>query len=776
MCCKFLFRVWVFIALCLLSVAGYAKDSDRAVAEKQLAGAILFATGDRQIEGMPDKDLLRGAKVYVGDRISTGEDGYVQLRMVDEAYLSLKPNSTLIIQAYDMNKADPSAERVRIYLEAGVVRSKTGEIGTRNKQKFRLNTPVAAIGVRGTDFSIRTTDTVSQVVVQEGGIAMSPFGGGCTFGGLGACEGSQVRELFSSHTTEVYLELKKGSVAANLLEGRLEQLRPNVDDMFPSPNIEDKPESGDKREKSSKTVQGPVSALSPELEKLLLGALDRKELPSEKEGHDGDTDLDSVPDELDLDKDNDGIANALESWWLLNPLRADTDGDGFNDLDELRAETNPLYVDFDKDGIRDSEDSRPSSPDTVMLDGQAIAIAQLGQLKVGSENRVLDHDDGHWTMVLDAETPEIELQTQVVFDANAGVWMGDAASLQILQAVMQGDSWIAVQKQWALSVLKDGEEDRELVQQLVSQWQTSVPELIIEDGIGLLLQAGLSDLDLEKTYIYRPGGLANDQVSAENSGSHLKELVVDLSNSVFTAKVRMDSGEVVIINGRVQDGVLVGRIDDITLKGAITKGSQVSVIISEQNGSSFSELQLYSYHSQALEPELIEISHRSAIEWGRWSNFARLNKRDVDRLKDEKPGAELLFNKHFTISRQLVSDFKLPVSGRYRFELTDYEAIHIRGSDIVDANVESASLDIDMPSKRYAMYLGVNASSLSKPELLKSYGTIEQDGRMLSDDVLSNTVSQGFVEEHAAGAGLLFEKEIGKDEYISGSSYWTRNN
>lgn len=48
----------------------------------------------------------------------------------------------------------------------------------RTRKHYRMNTPVAALGGRGTDFSVLTDANVTLAVVRGGGIVMTPFGGG----------------------------------------------------------------------------------------------------------------------------------------------------------------------------------------------------------------------------------------------------------------------------------------------------------------------------------------------------------------------------------------------------------------------------------------------------------------------------------------------------------------------------------------------------------------------------------------------------------------------
>lgn len=158
--------VLVLIAL-LLSQAALA-DS----------GRILYVNGRVTVER--DGKLYRAvprAKVISGDKISTGADGRLHLRMSDDTLISLKPDTDFVIQTYRFAAAQeprgttgtsqsPAQTRRPATAQAaadeadssvfsllkGGFRAITGLIGQRNRNAFSVSTPVATIGIRGTSF------------------------------------------------------------------------------------------------------------------------------------------------------------------------------------------------------------------------------------------------------------------------------------------------------------------------------------------------------------------------------------------------------------------------------------------------------------------------------------------------------------------------------------------------------------------------------------------------------------------------------------------------
>ncbi len=183
-------------------------------------GTVTFAAGDARIEtpggASAATPLAKGAQVLVGQTIVTGAGGHVHIRFVDDAFVAVRPNSQLAVDDYHYDAHDPAASRVKFTLNGGTGRLITGKGGQANKQGFRLNTPVAAIGVRGTDFVVRASSERTLVAVQQGAVVVSPFANGCTADGSGPCSGALARQLTAS-LAGTYLE-QRGQDAPRLVQ------------------------------------------------------------------------------------------------------------------------------------------------------------------------------------------------------------------------------------------------------------------------------------------------------------------------------------------------------------------------------------------------------------------------------------------------------------------------------------------------------------------------------------------------------------------------------
>jgi len=90
-----------------------------------------------------------GDSVEEGDTIITGADGELHITMADSGFLAVRPNTRLKIEHY---RADgDNDDKSEISLIEGTFRSITGWIGKYSPRNYRVITPTATLGIRGTD-------------------------------------------------------------------------------------------------------------------------------------------------------------------------------------------------------------------------------------------------------------------------------------------------------------------------------------------------------------------------------------------------------------------------------------------------------------------------------------------------------------------------------------------------------------------------------------------------------------------------------------------------
>jgi hypothetical protein len=184
------------LALWLLTWAGCACAAELSAAPA-VAGHVAFINGQVTLVNgnQAARTVQTGDPVYVGDRIQTQADSHLHLRMIDNAFVALRPLSQLIISTYEYDKDQPQASRIRMDLQQGTSRAVSGKGGQAAKHQYRFNTPLAAIGLRGTDYTVVADSDKTRVSVTQGGVIVSPLGSGCLSSQLGPCMTPLAREL-----------------------------------------------------------------------------------------------------------------------------------------------------------------------------------------------------------------------------------------------------------------------------------------------------------------------------------------------------------------------------------------------------------------------------------------------------------------------------------------------------------------------------------------------------------------------------------------------------
>jgi hypothetical protein len=182
------------------------------------AGQAVFVSGPAwRIEPDGTRTALRGGDaVRAGEQIETGRDAYVHLRMRDNAFMAVRPQSQLRISLYEYDPAQPATSRIKLDLIQGNTRAVSGKGGEAAKHNYRFNTPIAAIGLRGTDYTVLSSDDATRVSVARGAVAVTPLGDGCAASSLGPCATPGTREL-SADLAHAYLEVNARQRTPNLV-------------------------------------------------------------------------------------------------------------------------------------------------------------------------------------------------------------------------------------------------------------------------------------------------------------------------------------------------------------------------------------------------------------------------------------------------------------------------------------------------------------------------------------------------------------------------------
>ncbi len=172
------------LALALVSSLGYANVDS--------AGAVVMSVGRNTataVQGVV-RTLNKDASIYSGELMNTGPNSYLNLRFDDGAFFLLRPETRFEIQEHHtapsvkaaaaaaapkvaapgtrpaaplapvVGAIERGSETSRAFMSLlkGGFRSVSGLIGKLNHDEYRITTPVATIGIRGTRYSARVCD------------------------------------------------------------------------------------------------------------------------------------------------------------------------------------------------------------------------------------------------------------------------------------------------------------------------------------------------------------------------------------------------------------------------------------------------------------------------------------------------------------------------------------------------------------------------------------------------------------------------------------------
>lgn len=139
-------------ALGFCSVLLFAPGSSVHAVE---AGRVLVAAGEvTVVRAGREERLLPNALVESGDTIRTGPASNAQFRLTDESIIALRPQTEFKLEDYQFQGKEDGSERGIFGLIKGGFRTVTGLIGRVNRANYRVTTPTATVGIRGTHFNL----------------------------------------------------------------------------------------------------------------------------------------------------------------------------------------------------------------------------------------------------------------------------------------------------------------------------------------------------------------------------------------------------------------------------------------------------------------------------------------------------------------------------------------------------------------------------------------------------------------------------------------------
>ncbi len=207
------------------------------------AGRVLFVFGNAAVEYTDGSttNATKGLAVESGDRVVTSVNGRVQIRMADGGLIALRPNSEFLIESFSYTppgqastSAAPQPDQSFYRLLKGGFRSVTGAVGKADKSAYQVETPVATIGIRGTDYTAVYCDSIcdasrfGQSTSAPAGLYLGVSEGGVTLknaGGSLNVDAGQNAYVADPNTLPMIVAKASGgsSFAANEAEGEEEE-------------------------------------------------------------------------------------------------------------------------------------------------------------------------------------------------------------------------------------------------------------------------------------------------------------------------------------------------------------------------------------------------------------------------------------------------------------------------------------------------------------------------------------------------------------------------
>ena len=173
------------------------------------AGKVILVKGKAVAinEKGKERKLKRRAQIFTGDTIKTSKKSSMRLVMVDQSLLSLKAESVLKVADYKFTFDKKEKDSMALDLLRGGMRSVTGVIGVRSKKKFRINTPTATLGVRGTALEVIINEAGQVIVTFDFGSGYAKNKSGQT--NIGNLRSATIKSLISKPVIYKSLPRKK---------------------------------------------------------------------------------------------------------------------------------------------------------------------------------------------------------------------------------------------------------------------------------------------------------------------------------------------------------------------------------------------------------------------------------------------------------------------------------------------------------------------------------------------------------------------------------------
>jgi hypothetical protein len=128
-------------------------------------GEVTYLKGDGMLSRLKEEyELAEKLGVESDDLIETG-NGLTSITFEDKTQVRIKENSKLVIDDFVYDTKPKSVNRLALKVAIGTVRYASGGIAKNNSKDVDIQTPVATIAVRGTEFSMVVNEIGGSTVI-----------------------------------------------------------------------------------------------------------------------------------------------------------------------------------------------------------------------------------------------------------------------------------------------------------------------------------------------------------------------------------------------------------------------------------------------------------------------------------------------------------------------------------------------------------------------------------------------------------------------------------
>jgi hypothetical protein len=128
-------------------------------------GSITELTGSGTVKrGKESIAATKGTVIQTNDKVET-KNGKIKITFKDNTTVSVSEHSSLVIDDFVFDPKNAQGGKLGLKATGGAVRYVSGAIASNNPNSVKINTPTAAIAVRGTDFVMAVNETGASTVI-----------------------------------------------------------------------------------------------------------------------------------------------------------------------------------------------------------------------------------------------------------------------------------------------------------------------------------------------------------------------------------------------------------------------------------------------------------------------------------------------------------------------------------------------------------------------------------------------------------------------------------